>query len=120
MASKKRESEGIALLSMYADDDDDDDMEEAEEEPTSPPKNDDVVQSTNPQNDAVKEGIDGFETTLSSDRVVNHEYSIEHVEVANFMETSTPNEIVSRSRTERLTIVDYGHDEAALSPEPEV
>lgn len=31
MASKKKESEGISLLSMYGDDEDDDDMEEEED-----------------------------------------------------------------------------------------
>ncbi|KAF7803306.1 SAP30-binding protein [Senna tora] len=78
MASKKKQSEGIALLSMY-NDEEDDEMEDAEEDQ-------DGEQQEEHQED-------------DEQRVVSLDSS--------------------RSRRGTLTIVDYGHDEVAMSPEPE-
>lgn len=105
----KRESEGIALLSMYADDDEDDTEEQHLNDAVSLPQSDNLA------------------ATITKDRNFNLDSSrsSENIEVsavipANFSENSTPRGgEVDLSRKERLTIVDYGHDEAALSPEAE-
>lgn len=103
----KRQSEGIALLSMYADDDEDDTEEHL--------------------NDAVS--LPQSDNFAAKDRNFNHDSSLgtENIDVSApvppvFSENSTPKAVsdVDLSRKERLTIVDYGHDEAALSPEAEV
>lgn len=106
----KRESEGIALLSMYADDDEDDTEEHLNNAGSLPQS-------------------DNFAATITKDRNFTHDSSLgsENFEVLApippvFSENSTPRGVsdVDLSRKERLTIVDYGHDEAALSPEAEV
>lgn len=124
MASKKKQSEGIALLSMY-NDDGDDEMEDAEEE--------DVIREEQ-QGDAAEQAAeedlaadtdrmtvadsanevfgDGFTPTEKSrtpqvNRLFSPPQEQQRVELR-----------ISKSAT--LTIVDYGHDEVAMSPEPEV
>ncbi|PPS05325.1 hypothetical protein GOBAR_AA15326 [Gossypium barbadense] len=94
MASRKKESEGIALLSMY-NDEDDEEMGDIEEDSrtndnTPPFPHQNTILSQQQQ-----------EPSVSSPQ--------------------QPQTLVSSKRSGggRLTIVDYGHDEAAMSPEPE-
>ncbi|OMO65402.1 HCNGP-like protein [Corchorus olitorius] len=91
MASRKKESEGIALLSMY-NDEDDEDMEDMEE-------------------DDRPEHEQGGEEEDNEYRELNNNMEEEDSRAND----NTP----PRNGRGRPTIVDYGHDEAAMSPEPE-
>lgn len=110
MASKKRQSEGIALLSMYDDDEDEEEMEDLEEEEQQRQQHQQHDENIEAKNLAEYSRMNGGDDAVAVD------------------ETSAPqqphvNEAVSGSRGRsrgRLTIVDYGHDEVAMSPEPEV
>ncbi|KAL8090824.1 uncharacterized protein LOC141698426 [Apium graveolens] len=101
----KRQSEGIALLSMYADDDEDD-AEEHLNDAVSQPQPDNSAKDRNFNHDSSL-GTDNMDVSAPVPPVLS--------------ENSTPKAVseVDLSRKERLTIVDYGHDEAALSPEAE-
>lgn len=116
MASKKKQSEGIALLSMY-NDNSDDDMEDAEEEGD--------VNRQEEQDDAVAEQAAEEDLTADTDRMTVADPGNEVTG-----EGFTPNRLFSPvqeqqrvelkiSKSATLTIVDYGHDEVAMSPEPE-
>ncbi|PIA42150.1 hypothetical protein AQUCO_02100187v1 [Aquilegia coerulea] len=136
MATKKKESEGIALLSMY-NDEEDEEMEEAYEE-------DREEEEQHLENFDNKVPLDSFmkETTTSPSSLLQSQNSLS-IEDSNLKEdrvsTLTPKPDVSVSSSpppppptqllqstttttfERrsLTIVDYGHDETAMSPEAE-
>ncbi|KAL1289054.1 hypothetical protein HN51_057500 [Arachis hypogaea] len=145
MASKKKQSEGIALLSMY-NDDGDDDMEDAEEDE----EDNQEIGMRHEQNEDAAAGGFAAEVNLTAtdaDRMAGVDSSNEGVadEVYTPAEkrrfgTPTPqrvntNMVISppqdqrgvavlpsdstRSGRGKLTIVDYGHDEVAMSPEPE-
>lgn len=109
MASSKKEFEGISLLSVY----NDEDMDDVENE---------------------EDGDDAEEDLKNSEREVNHENTPQLLDV-NSTPKATPQraQIPSSSPLPqpisldsqkpgrgRLTIVDYGHDESAMSPEAEV
>jgi hypothetical protein len=117
MASKKKQSEGIALLSMY-NDNSDDDMEDAEEE--------EDVNRQEEQYDAAAEQAAEEDLAADTDRMTVADSGNEVTG-----EGFTPNRLFSPvqeqqrvelkiSKSATLTIVDYGHDEVAMSPEPEV
>ena len=115
---RKGKSEGIELLSMYADDDEDD-----VDEPHHQPHLNDAVSPL--QNDAqtVKDRGFNHESSIGSEYVGAREGAPPNLSenLTPVGETTTPRGVeVEVSRKERLTIVDYGHDEAALSPEAEV
>nr|XP_025613997.2 SAP30-binding protein-like [Arachis hypogaea] len=145
MASEKKQSEGIALLSMY-NDDGDDDMEDAEEDE----EDNQEIDMRHEQNEDAAAGGFAAEVNLTAtdaDRMAGVDSSNEGVadEVSTPAEkrrfgTPTPqrvntNMVISppqdqrgvavlpsdstRSGRGKLTIVDYGHDEVAMSPEPE-
>lgn len=145
MASQKKESEGIALLSIYGDDEDDE-MEEHEEEdaqeyrPES--QNFAITMDTELQDDSNKVfGSDSGRSSTPSPLIqqLQQQQSVENLtptKVSNFgggSTTTTPlisvsspnpqpmelNLNVNVSRRARLTIVDYAHDEVTMSPEPE-
>ncbi|KAF5784072.1 putative SAP30-binding protein [Helianthus annuus] len=105
MASKKKESEGIALLSMYGDEEDDD-MEE------------DDIDNDNTGNDVVLE-----ENKEQGEVVANMEEYDDELEAVNVNDNDNTTSVSPAQQVVRrkggLTIVDYGHDEAAMSPEPE-
>lgn len=128
MASKKQ-SEGIALLSLYNDDGDDEmeDIEDEDEEEdedvmrgeyhddaAGPAADEDLAADTDRTTvaDSGNEVAgDGFTPTEKSrtphvNRLFSPPQEQQRVELR-----------ISRSAT--LTIVDYGHDEVAMSPEPE-
>ncbi|KAJ7947100.1 SAP30-binding protein [Quillaja saponaria] len=136
MASKKKASEGIALLSMY-NDDEDDEMEDVEEDTEG--DDDDEKHEENGSDARIAEVDSMFE----SDRMMVGG-SADGTTPPVAIESSTPDkstfgtstlqqlhfnlsvsiqqqQLVSskRSRKETLTIVDYGHDEVAMSPEAE-
>ncbi|WRX27708.1 hypothetical protein QQP08_020195 [Theobroma cacao] len=124
MASRKKESEGIALLSMY-NDEDDEEMEDAEEDYYQQHQQG-IEEEQQPEQENEYRGSNLEEDARTNDDTPPFPY-----------QTSTPSQqppqpsvsspqqqlrVVSskRSGRGRLTIVDYGHDEAAMSPEPEV
>jgi hypothetical protein len=127
MASRKKHLEGIELLSMYNDDEEDDD-EEMEDLELQPNQSNDMEQDTLQEDNAML--TEEFQNT-------------EEAEAATASRNSTPEGSLLRpltplqqqlqqggtinletksssSRRGRLAIVDYGHDEVAMSPEPEV
>lgn len=108
MASKKKEFEGISLLAVY----NDEDMDDIENE---------------------EDGDDTEEDLKNSDREVNYENTPPFLDV-NSTPKTTPQQAQIPSSSPlpqpmlldsqkpgrgRLTIVDYGHDESAMSPEAE-
>ncbi|KAG2400325.1 uncharacterized protein HKW66_Vig0098210 [Vigna angularis] len=109
MASKKKHSEGIALLSMYNDEEDDEmevdeedvriDMEEDAAADARFAAEEDSANRT-AVHDSGKEGADEGASTPQNNHFV-----------------SPPPEEPRISRKGALTIVDYGHDEVAMSPE---
>ncbi|KAL9383753.1 hypothetical protein Peur_024076 [Populus x canadensis] len=126
MASRKKHLEGIQLLSMYNDDEEDDD-EEMEDLELQPNQSNDMEQDTLQEDNAML--TEEFQNT-------------EEAEAATASRNSTPEGSLLRpltplqqqlqqggtinletksssSRRGRLAIVDYGHDEVAMSPEPE-
>ncbi|XP_027365292.1 uncharacterized protein LOC113872158 isoform X2 [Abrus precatorius] len=136
MASKKKHSEGIALLSMY-NDEGDDEMEDAENE-----EGDAGMRREEQLEDAAGDARFAAEEDLASDagRMVVADSSNEAADEGSTQAeksrfgASTPqaNMLVSPPQEQRvvsldsrivrkgaLTIVDYGHDEVAMSPEPE-
>ncbi|KAL3576204.1 hypothetical protein D5086_021487 [Populus alba] len=130
MASRKKHLEGIALLSMYNDDEEDDD-EEMEDLEHQPNQSNDMEQDTLHDDNA-----------MLTDEFQNTEEAEAEAEAATASRNSTPEGSllrpltplqqqlqqggtinletkISSSRRGRLAIVDYGHDEVAMSPEPE-
>ncbi|KAL5575214.1 hypothetical protein UlMin_016913 [Ulmus minor] len=140
MASRKKPSEGIALLSMYYDDEEDDEMEDVEED------GDDVERRESPQEDDYRNSEDV--NMVDGDRMVADDAGNEDKMPQSILDgrnsapgigqlrpstrqevpvsfTSPPQQQQavpsgnSKSRRGKLTIVDYGHDEVAMSPEAE-
>lgn len=124
MASKKKESEGIALLSMYGDEDDDDMEQDASDNEAVAVEN--KEQSEVAGSEAADMEEDGIADADKSYGYGNsNDANDSRTPVSIDRLTSPPAQQVigaesSRGRKETLTIVDYGHDEAALSPEAEV
>ncbi|QCE16284.1 uncharacterized protein LOC114164619 isoform X2 [Vigna unguiculata] len=113
MASKKKHSEGIALLSMYNDEEDDEmEVDDEEEDARIGMEEDAAVDARFAAEedsanrtavlDSGKEGADEGASTPPNNNLI-----------------SPPSEEPMISRKGALTIVDYGHDEVAMSPEPE-
>ncbi|CAJ1973667.1 unnamed protein product [Sphenostylis stenocarpa] len=107
MASKKKHSEGIALLSVY-NEEEDDEMEVDEEEDDArigieeEATGDARFAAEEALLDSGKEGADEGASTPQNNNLI-----------------SPPPEKPRIGRKTALTIVDYGHDEVAMSPEPE-
>ncbi|KAK9068479.1 hypothetical protein SSX86_012593 [Deinandra increscens subsp. villosa] len=130
MASKKKEPEGIALLSMYGDEDD---MEEDIDNDNS--DNDIVLEENKEQKEVVvnmeEDDSEALNTRYNEgnivDRVVCLGSANDNTVPASVGSLTPPplsaQHVISveqgRGRKGTLTIVDYGHDEAALSPEAE-
>ncbi|XP_045790010.1 uncharacterized protein LOC123884755 isoform X2 [Trifolium pratense] len=118
MASKKKQSEGIALLSMY-NDNSDDEMEDAEEE-----EEENVMREE--EQDEAAEQVAEEDLAADTDRMTVADSGNE-VAGDGFTPTErswTPLQEqlkveLRSSRSATLTIIDYGHDEVAMSPEPE-
>lgn len=142
--SQKKESEGIALLSIYGDDEDDE-MEERQEEeearqeefkPESENMNSELLQddynnrivgsdagrnsTPSPLIQQLQQQRQYVETlTVSSSGVIGSTTSTPLMSIASPNNTQPMDLNVNVSRRGRLTIVDYGHDEVNMSPEPE-
>lgn len=112
MASKKKQLEGIALLSMYNDDEDDEEMEDLEEE----------VQQQEDENQVANNLEEDSRMSVGDDTVAGDESSTPQQPQVSFISPKHQHGVPSDSRSGkgRLTIVDYGQDEVAMSPEPEV
>lgn len=143
--SQKKESEGIALLSIYGDDEDDE-MEERQEEeearqeefkPESENMNSELLQddynnrivgsdagrnsTPSPLIQQLQQQRQYVETlTVSSSGVIGSTTSTPLMSIASPNNTQPMDLNVNVSRRGRLTIVDYGHDEVNMSPEPEL
>ncbi|PON77043.1 SAP30-binding protein [Parasponia andersonii] len=142
MASRKKQSDGMAMLSMYMDEEEDDDMEDVEEkdggqeQAREPPQDDDFSEPR---------GVEDAFMVDNSDRMVSADYSGNEENAlqgdvndenytpgkGQFFRPSTPQQAQvsftsppqpqqqKQTRRGKLGIVDYGHDEVAMSPEPE-
>ncbi|XP_011039419.1 PREDICTED: SAP30-binding protein-like isoform X2 [Populus euphratica] len=128
MASRKKHLEGIALLSMYNDDEEDDD-EEMEDLEHQPNQSNDMEQDTLHDDNAVL--TEEFQNTEEAEAATASRNSTpegsllrpltplqQQLQQGGTINLETKSSS-SRSRRGRLAIVDYGHDEVAMSPEPE-
>lgn len=156
MAShQKKESEGIALLSIYGDEDDDmEDVEEDEERPNQLHEHQQELEQDTQVKDAVtgksinlyiEENIKVMVSESPGNRNTPPLLLRESLQQQVSIENSTPGRVVNfgasvsttttpqhsftspqqllleqRIQKARLAIVDYGHDEVAMSPEAEV
>ncbi|KAL6201337.1 hypothetical protein ACLB2K_025051 [Fragaria x ananassa] len=118
MASRK--FEGIAMLSMYDDEEEDDDMDDAEEHGNQEHRGGEREQHG-------EASMLDVEATAAVDSG-NDDNGISGVDDENLSRseqqlsqaTGSPQRVVApEKRSRRGTLVDYGHDEAAMSPEPE-
>ncbi|XP_062162637.1 uncharacterized protein LOC133869612 isoform X2 [Alnus glutinosa] len=145
MASKKKQFEGIAMLSMYDDDEEEEEeegeymedveeqqqLEEEEDEKTErqealrEQEDDDYMDSRMEEQDdsLVKSGdrIGGDSANddmplIASENTTPHPWV---TAVSPQQEAVVASESARMSGRRKLTIVDYGHDEVAMSPEPE-
>lgn len=114
MASEKKASEGIALLSMYGDEDDemeelDEDVEDIHEEgvPQSASGNDNDCDYVRQQ-----EALDDNSTSPASVAAQQPLFS------PHQSQQQPPSSDLNQKS--RLAIVHYGHEEGAMSPEAEV
>lgn len=118
MASEKKASEGIALLSMYGDEDDemeelDEDVEEIHEDrlPQS-------ASSIDNDGDYLRQQ-EGLDENSTSPAPVTAQPPLFSPPPPQQQQPSSDLNTV-QSQKSRLTIVDYGHEEGAMSPEAEV
>ncbi|CAN1355830.1 SAP30-binding protein [Linum perenne] len=130
MASRKKQSEGIALLSMYSDEDDeemeelgDGDAEMQRREQEQPEgSGGDNYESNHMEEDSANDAMatENYGDGGEQNDVTRH---VQQVQVS-FTSSSTSMRAGGVVRSKRsvkgsFTIVDYGHDEVAMSPEPE-
>ncbi|XP_019439620.1 PREDICTED: SAP30-binding protein-like isoform X1 [Lupinus angustifolius] len=122
MASNKKQSEGIALLSMYKDEDDDemDDVEEEGEYADAGTRGGQHHQDAG----AGDEADEDFSADTGRMAVINSGNAATNIPTPQrLVSPQEQRRLVSSVTTirmrEKLTIVDYGHDEVAMSPEPE-
>ncbi|KAI8525707.1 hypothetical protein RHMOL_Rhmol13G0250300 [Rhododendron molle] len=124
MAARRGESEGINLISStYSDDDDEmEDMQHQQEPPIDDDANDTkTTTTTTPNDDDDTRSNRSNDTPPISNGTVSRPLTPQQLSLSS--PPQPPQAVLvaeaSRSRMGRLTIVDYGHDEAALSPEAE-
>ncbi|KAJ6292672.1 hypothetical protein OIU78_024784 [Salix suchowensis] len=127
MASRKKHLEGIALLSMYNDDEEDDD-EEMEDHDHQPNQSNDMEQDTlhddnamlteELQNTEEAEAPTASRNSTPEGSLLRPLTPLQQQQQGGAINLETKRSS-SRSRRGRLAIVDYGHDEVAMSPEPE-
>lgn len=141
MASKKKQFEGIAMLSMYNDEEEEEDegmedvkeQEEEEEdekierqEAEREQQDDDYMDSRMAeQDDSLAKSGDrlGGDAANDDSPPIASENTTPQPQVTAVspqQEAVAASESVKMSGRRNLTIVDYGHDEVAMSPEPEV
>ncbi|CAL0334721.1 unnamed protein product [Lupinus luteus] len=123
MASNKKQSEGIALLSMYKDEDDDelDDVEEEQDQyADSETRGGQHHQGTG----AGDEAEEDFTSDTGRMAVINSGNATTNIPTPQRLPSPqerrrSVSSVTTIRKREKLTIVDYGHDEVAMSPEPE-
>ncbi|KAK6917702.1 SAP30-binding protein [Dillenia turbinata] len=123
MASKKKKPEGIALLSMYNDEEDDEEMEdiadeddEQEQEQHEQPQHQQQDSSNVGEDDANR--IDASDSAPPADTTPRFVEDGANLKISSLGPPTPSHSITTRpSRKGSLTIVDYGHDETAMSPE---
>lgn len=133
MASKKKEPEVFNLLNLYQDDDDDEDMEDVEE---NAEEDDDGRQSELQGREEELRGANDNEEALKRNDEAGTAPAMA-TPTMRICSNSTPNwrnlrpptplqtqtsasdSDASKQRREKPTIVDYAHDDVAMSPEPE-
>ncbi|OMO76228.1 HCNGP-like protein [Corchorus capsularis] len=118
MASRKKESEGIALLSMY-NDEDDEDMEEVDR-----PEHEQGGEEEDNEYRELNNNMEEEDSRANDNTPPFPHRSSASSQQQQQSSVSSPQQqrrVVSSRRNGRgrPTIVDYGHDEAAMSPEPE-
>ncbi|XP_043693770.1 SAP30-binding protein-like [Telopea speciosissima] len=130
MASKRKESEGIALLSMYNDEDEDmDDVDEEEDNREDAINNDavspDSTPEATPHRVQSQASIPTEDSTPKSDRFASLTPQQPQILLNSPLlpsqtpPSSAPFSDAQRTRKGTLAIVDYAHDETAMSPEAE-
>uniref|UniRef100_A0A2P2K2B4 SAP30-binding protein n=1 Tax=Rhizophora mucronata TaxID=61149 RepID=A0A2P2K2B4_RHIMU len=136
MASRKKPSEGIALLSMYGDEDDEDmeDVDEQQQQQQPPPTEHEEHEQTKPsgENEDWERGDSETDATMVTDEFGGEATPPVAYQDSSAKEGLTPpqrqpleerqrqgNSQTKGSGRGRVTIVDYAHDEVAMSPEPE-
>lgn len=114
MPSEKKASEGIALFSMYGNGDDEmEDLDEDEEKEEQNLKQEPLI-------DASAEDLDS-KGIMPEERVTTLSNGMTQQLQSLFSSSQQMQQsIITRKTTTRLTIVDYGHEEGAMSPEAEV
>lgn len=130
MASKKKDSEVFNLLNLYQDDDDDEDMEDMEKKE----EEDDGDRESEPQrreeelrgsNDDEEEGLKlndevGVPSAAPAMRLNSNstpKWSNLRPPTPVQAQSSNSDSDVSWQRREKPSIVDYAHDDVAMSPE---
>lgn len=136
MASRRKQAEGIALLSMY-NDEEDEEMEDLDEpQHRLPHEQNNYRESNDMEPDTVNYAMVSDEfANEATPPVPNPNFTprdgplrpLTPQQQPQVSSSSSPqqqqrvfNSETKRSRRERLAIVDYAHDEVAMSPEPEV
>ncbi|KAM6594278.1 hypothetical protein CsatA_001981 [Cannabis sativa] len=140
MSTRKKQSEGIAMLSMYNDEDEDDEMEDVEEDESNQEQQRESLQDNDYKdprdvvedafmvdNDRTVAGDSGNDDNTPQD--VNDENytpsknqfrpSTPQQAQVSFTSPPPPHQHQPHNRRGKLAIVDYGHDEVAMSPEAE-
>ncbi|GAV89006.1 HCNGP domain-containing protein [Cephalotus follicularis] len=141
MASKKKQAEGIALLSMYNDEDDEEleDLLEQDQHRQQQHLEQVLVQQEvdeQQQQQELKENYKNLPNDMEEDSRVDDDVAATTPPIPNQnwtpLDSRSPffspkqqqqqQQLSSTSRGGggRFTIVDYGHDELAMSPEPEL
>ncbi|KAJ6416730.1 hypothetical protein OIU84_002577 [Salix udensis] len=127
MASRKKHLEGIALLSMYNDDEEDDDeeMEDLDHQPNQPNDmeqdtlhDDNAMLTEELQNTEEAEAPTASRNSTPEGSLLRPLTPLQQQQQGGAINLETKRSSSSRRRG-RLAIVDYGHDEVAMSPEPE-
>ncbi|MBA0627848.1 hypothetical protein Godav_022653 [Gossypium davidsonii] len=131
MASRKKESEGIALLSMYNDEDDEEmgDIEEGDHRQNQQTGEEEQQQQEGQPLEEENEYRESNNNMEEDSRTNDNTPPFPHQNTnlsqqqqePSVSSPQQPQPLVASKRSGggRLTIVDYGHDEAAMSPEPE-
>ncbi|KAE8673305.1 nucleobase-ascorbate transporter 2-like [Hibiscus syriacus] len=133
MASRKKESEGIALLSMYNDEDDEEmgDIEEGDNQRSRQAGEQEQEEGEEEEQQPFEEENEHRESNNMEEDSRTNDNTPPFLHQSSSLSQKQQNPSVSsprqhrpvvssnRSRGGRLAIVDYGHDEAVMSPEPE-
>ncbi|KAM1045632.1 hypothetical protein FF1_036565 [Malus domestica] len=120
MASRKKQSDAIALLlSNYNDEEEDEDMEDVEQHNNKEEEGDEERRERGEFDDYGELRGSGDAAMADVDGTVGGESGNHDSAPPNAGDNEVASDGLNRRRRGALTIVDYGHDEVAMSPEPE-